>query len=499
MIFSDIRLRRPTAFFIPALAFFLMSCTAVLAQEEPRMAGDVPEYKHDESETYRQLNLFGDVFERVQTQYVDEVEEKELIENAINGMLTALDPHSSYLNEDSYKEMQIDTRGEFGGLGIEVTMENGFVKVVSPIDDTPAYRAGVEAGDYITHLDGKPILGMTLSEAVDQMRGRVGTEIEITVRREGEPEALEFKIVRDVIRIRSVRSKTLEDSIGYLRITQFNQNTASGMKDTFKSIRSELGDKLIGFVLDLRNNPGGLLDQAIAVSDLFLDQGEIVSTRGRNEQDTKRDHATRGDMADGLPVIVLINGGSASASEIVAGALQDHRRAIVLGTPSFGKGSVQTVIPLPGHGAMRLTTARYYTPSGRSIQAKGIEPDILVEPAKIESFKVSRMRESDLRGALDSEDVPDEIKDVLKEQQKALKDQEPQKNNIDNGNEDDANAKNEDEDDPLARDYQLLRAVDLIRGVSMYGMAPHLSAQSTDAEQKGADGKDENTVIEIQD
>lgn len=398
----------------------------------------------DNSDTYVQLNLFGDIFEQVRAQYVEEVEDKELIENAINGMLTSLDPHSAYLNEDNFKDMQIQTKGEFGGLGIEVTMENGLVKVVSPIDDTPAFRAGIQAGDLITHLNEEPIMGLTLSEAVDKMRGKVGSKIDLTIRREGDAEPVDVTITRDIIKIRSVRHKTY-DNVGYIRITTFNQQTQPNLNKALKEIKKELGDKLIGYVIDLRNNPGGLLNQAISVSDTFLAKGEIVSTRGRHESDTKRDNATPGDASDGLPLVVLVNGGSASASEIVAGALQDHRRAIVMGTKSFGKGSVQTVIAIPGHGAMRLTTARYYTPSGRSIQAKGITPDIIVQQAKIEDIldEAKRIKESDLRGALDSK------------KKKKKKQNEKDKSNT-------------GEDDVPVEDYQLSRAIDLLSGLSLY-------------------------------
>jgi carboxyl-terminal processing protease len=432
---------------IITLAIIAIISLPACAQDN-RTAGEQPKY--DNSETYRQLNLFGDVFERVRAQYVEPVEDKELIENAINGMLTSLDPHSSYLDEDSFEEMQVQTEGKFGGLGIEVTMENGFVKVVSPIDDTPAYRAGVKAGDYITHIDGEQVMGMTLSEAVDKMRGTVGSPIEITVRREGEKEALTFNIVRDIIRIQSVRSRIYDDSIGYIRITTFNQNTYDGLEEAVNEIKDKLGNRTLGYILDLRNNPGGLLEQAVAVSDAFLEKGEIVSTRGRNERDTKRDNATPGDMAEGLPIVVMINGGSASGSEIVAGALQDHRRALLLGTKSFGKGSVQTVIPLMGHGAMRLTTARYYTPSGRSIQAEGIAPDIKVELAKIEQLKDKRPCESDLRGALDNDNG-----------EEADKENEPGENLP---KPEDEMAKKSEE----LKDYQLLRAIDLLRGISLY-------------------------------
>jgi len=439
------------AFSSVAMIAMTMGTSPAKAEEE-RMAGTKPEVEiKDSSETYRQLNLFGDVFERVREQYVDEMTDEDLIETAINGMLVSLDPHSAYLDEDDFEEMQVQTRGEFGGLGIEVTMENGVVKVVSPIDDTPAYRAGMQSGDYITHLDDEPIMGLKLSEAVDKMRGKIGTDIKLTVRRADVAEPLEITITRDIIKITSVRHKVIDDTVGYVRITTFNQNTDNGLKKSITEIKEKVGeDNLEGIVLDLRNNPGGLLDQAIAVSDAFLEKGEIVSTRGRHDYDTKRDNAGSGDITDGLPVVILINSGSASASEIVAGALQDHRRAIVLGTQSFGKGSVQTVIPLPGHGAMRLTTARYYTPSGRSIQAKGIEPDIIVEPAKIEQIDVRRTRESDLRGALENPDGNDAAND-----------------NDEDGKEDDPAQKENIAREDL-EDYQLSRALDLIRGVSLY-------------------------------
>jgi len=441
--------------------------------------------KQDASDTYKQLNLFGDVFERVRAQYVEEVPDKKLIENAINGMLTSLDPHSSYLNEDEFGDMQIQTKGEFGGLGIEVTMENGLIKVVSPIDDTPAYRAGVKAGDYITHLDGEQVIGLNLNEAVDKMRGKVGTDIKITIRREETPEPIELTVTRDIIKIRSVKHEILSNNVGYLRVTQFNQNTDNGVRDAVKDIKKKLGDDLIGYVIDLRNNPGGLLDQAIAVSDDFLEKGEIVSTRGRYEEDTKRDNATPGDIADNLPIVVLINGGSASAAEIVSGALQDHKRAIVLGTKSFGKGSVQTVIPLPGNGAMRLTTARYYTPSGRSIQAKGIEPDLVVEQAKIEAIAVKGgYSESDLRGALKNPDVEKTKIKLPEENFPAPADKDAAKPATPDASKDeDKKDEKSEADKKLEEDYQLSRAVDLIRGLSIYsGTAP--------AEPKAASGSD---------
>ena len=437
----------------------LLAFNPALAQDEKpaeKAAGTPAAQENSYSETYKQLNLFGDVFERTRSQYVEEVEDKTLVENAINGMLSSLDPHSGYLNEESFNEMRVNTKGEFGGLGIEVTMENGFVKVVSPIDDTPAFRAGVLAGDYIVEIDGETVMGMALSDAVDKMRGKVGSEIKLVIRRESEPEPIELTLTRDIIKIQSVRFHT-EGNAGYIRITTFNQNTQPGLDKAIEEIKKELGTKLIGYVLDLRNNPGGLLDQAISVSDTFLDHGEIVSTRGRHESDTKRDNATSGDAADGLPMVVLINGGSASASEIVSGALQDHKRAILLGTKSFGKGSVQTVIPLPGHGAMRLTTARYYTPSGRSIQATGIEPDILVEPAKIEALKITGISESDLRGALAN---PDKEKEDASEKDKPK--EEPKKPEAK------TKTPGEDPKDETVQDYQLMRAIDLLNGLSLY-------------------------------
>jgi carboxyl-terminal processing protease len=395
------------------------------------------------SETYKQLQLFGDVFERVRADYVEEVSDKQLVEAAIRGMLSNLDPHSSYLSKDNFQEMQVQTKGEFGGLGIEVTMENGLVKVVSPIDDTPAARAGIQAGDLIIGLNGEPVMGLTLSEAVDKMRGKVGSDIELTVRR-GNQEPFEVTITRDKITIESVRSETF-GNVGYIRVTTFNEQTQPGLEDAIATVEEKLGDDLDGFVLDLRNNPGGLLEQAISVSDSFLGQGEIVSTRGRDPDDSKRYNAEAGALVEDAPIVVLINGGSASASEIVAGALQDHDRAVVLGTKSFGKGSVQTIIPMPGHGAMRLTTARYYTPSGRSIQAKGIEPDLRVRQANVELVENGdARREQDLRGALDQsgEGAPDADGgrgEISEEQAKKLR-----------------------------QDYQLSRAVDLLRGLTLF-------------------------------
>lgn len=410
--------------------------------------------KKNDDETYRLLALFGDVFERIRAEYVEAPNQEEMIEAAINGMLTSLDPHSSYLNAKGYKEMQVNTRGEFGGLGIQVTMENGFVKVISPIDDTPAFRAGVAAGDIITHLDGESVQGMALNEAVEKMRGKVGSDIRLTIAREGR-EPFDISITRSVIKITSVRSRA-EGKVAYVRITSFNEQTDVGLKRAIEKLREEIGKDMQGVVLDLRNNPGGLLDQAVAVSDAFLNRGEIVSTRSRKPEDTQRFNAREGDLAEGLPVVVLINGGSASASEIVAGALQDHHRAVILGTKSFGKGSVQTIMPMPGNGALRLTTARYYTPSGRSIQAKGVEPDILVNPAKVEEVVSTRpgRSEADLRGALDTEG-----KDKAKDKETAKPEDGPA----------DPDAVKDDEkaDAKAPQDYQLTRALDLIRGLSI--------------------------------
>ncbi|KHQ53552.1 Carboxyl-terminal protease family protein [Mameliella alba] len=406
---------------------------------------------------YEQLDLFGDIFERIRAQYVEEVDEKDLIEAAINGMLTSLDPHSSYLAPDDAADMRVQTRGEFGGLGIEVTQEDGFVKVVSPIDGTPAMEAGIEAGDFITHVDGESVLGLTLDEAVDMMRGPVGSEIVITVVREGVDEPFDVSIIRDTIKLTAVRSRTEGETV-VLRITTFNDQTFPNLADGIAKQVEEAGgiDKVNGFVVDLRNNPGGLLNQAIMVADAFLDKGEIVSTRGRDPADGDRYNAQPGDLAEGKPLVVLINGGSASASEIVAGALQDHRRAIVVGTKSFGKGSVQTVMPLRGNGAMRLTTSRYYTPSGRSIQALGVSPDIVVaqprrdpnaEPAEEPAANPFTRSEADLRGRLDNDSLtPEEIEQIELDRAKA-----------------EAAARLREED------YQLAYAIDILKGLSALG------------------------------
>jgi carboxyl-terminal processing protease len=423
-------------------------------------AGTPPAAKSN-SDTYRQLNLFAEVFERVRSDYVEEVSDETLVETAINGMLSSLDPHSSYLNAKNYKDMQVQTRGEFGGLGIEVTMENGLVKVVSPIDDTPAAKAGIKPNDFITHLDGEPVAGLSLPEAVEKMRGPINSNIKLTIRREGK-DPFDVTLTRAVVKIQSVKSHLEGDNIGYIRITSFNEQTDSGLQSAVKSLKEKAGNKLVGYVLDLRNNPGGLLDQAIAVSDAFLERGEIVSTRGRRSDDAQRFNARPGDITNGLPVVVLINGGSASASEIVAGALQDHHRAVLLGTKSFGKGSVQTIIPLPGHGAMRLTTARYYTPSGRSIQAKGIEPDILVEPAKIEKVAQGTIRhEADLRGALKNTDKAPATAGATDAAPANVPPGTTPASPADSGSV-----------DPLvlgtAEDYQLARALDMLRGVALF-------------------------------
>jgi len=354
------------------------------------------------AETYRLLNLFGDVFERVRAEYVEPVQDRDLVENAINGMLTGLDPHSGYLNPRNFRDMQVQTRGEFGGLGIEVTQENGYIKVISPIDDTPAARAGIRPGDLIVNLNGTSTQGLTLQEAVEQMRGERGSAIRLTIRREGERNPIELSITRDVIRPQVVRFRMEGNDVGYVRLSSFNEQTDTAMRRAVQTIRSQGGTNLRGIVLDLRNNPGGLLDQAVQVSDDLLEQGEIVSTRARRAEDAQRWNARAGDITGGVPIVVLVNSGSASASEIVAGALQDHRRAIVLGTRSFGKGSVQTVMPLGPNGAIRLTTARYYTPSGRSIQNTGIEPDIEVRASRDDNAR-QREREADLRRSLRNE------------------------------------------------------------------------------------------------
>ena len=388
----------------------------------------------NEISEYDYLKFLGESIEKIKTDYVEHVENKEIVESAINGILSSLDPHSSFLNAKNLEDMKIQTKGVFGGLGIEVTMENGFVKVISPIDDTPAYKAGIKAGDYITHLNKKSVIGLTLDEAVGKMRGPIGSKLKVTIGRTN-MEPFDITIKRDVIKITSVRSR-IEKDVGYVRITTFSEQTNKSTKEAIKKLKKN--KNLKGFVLDLRNNPGGLLEQAVYVSDLFLEKGEIVSTRGRDSENPETYKAKPGDVINGLPLVVLINGGSASASEIVAGALQDHKRAIILGTQSFGKGSVQTIIPVNPYGALRMTTARYFTPSGRSIQKKGISPDIVVDEAKLEKVKKRNgNRESDLRGALDNPN------------------QEMENNGTNNEKE-------------STNDFQLSRALDLVRGISLY-------------------------------
>ena len=396
--------------------------------------------KDDDANTYELLNLFGEVMERAKLNYVEEVSDKKLIESAINGMLTSLDPHSSYLDADSFNYMSEQTKGKFGGLGIEVTMDNGLVKVVSPIDDTPAAKAGIKAGDYITNINGETVVGMSLNDAVSKMRGKVGEKVKLSIRRVNS-KPIELTIKRQEIKIQSVKNEIKEDSIVYIRISSFTEDVDKSVSEAITKAKKKLKNKLLGIVIDVRNNPGGLLDQAVDVSDLFLEKGEIVSTRSRNEADTVKYMANEGDIAKGLPIVVIINEGSASASEILAGALQDHHRAIILGEKSFGKGSVQTVIPLRDYGAMRLTTARYYTPSGRSIQAKGIEPDVEVKPAKIEELEsyTLNISEADLNNALKND------------------------RDIDAGNE----KKNGKSKEDLA-DYQLVRALDLVKALALY-------------------------------
>jgi carboxyl-terminal processing protease len=371
----------------------------------PRIALDGARAQATAADTYRQLSLFGDVFERVRADYVEKPDDSKLIESAINGMLAGLDPHSSYMDSKSFRDLQVQTRGEFGGLGIEVTMEDGLIKVVAPIDDTPAAKAGIMANDIITHLDEVPVQGLTLNQAVDKMRGPENSKINLKIMRKGQDKPIEVSITRARIQVRSVRSRLEGDDVGFIRVTQFNEQTTDGLKKAITDLSTQ-GDKLKGFIVDLRNNPGGLLDEAISVSNAFLEKGEIVSTRGRTAEETQRFNARAGDLAKGKPLIVLINGGSASASEIVAGALQDHRRATLIGTRSFGKGSVQTIIPLgSSNGALRLTTARYFTPSGRSIQATGISPDIEVLQEVPEELKArtDTSGEASLRGHLKAE------------------------------------------------------------------------------------------------
>lgn len=423
-------MRKNKILFISLFAGLLMTVSDVHAAKKTE----------ENVDTYELLNLFGEVMERTKLSYVEEISDKKLIESAINGMLSSLDPHSGYLDAESFNYMSEQTKGKFGGLGIEVTMENGLVKVVSPIDDTPAAKVGMKAGDYITNIDGETVVGMTLNEAVSKLRGKIGTKVKLSVRR-ANSKPLEFTITRQEIKIQSVKSEIKEDAICYVRISSFTEDIDKAINEAVNKAKKQLKNDFLGIVIDVRNNPGGLLDQAVAVSDLFLEKGEIVSTRSRNEADTVKFMANEGDIAKDLPIVVIINEGSASASEILAGALQDHHRAIILGEKSFGKGSVQTVIPLRDYGAMRITTARYYTPSGRSIQAKGIEPDIEVKPSEIkelESYALN-ISEADLNNAL--------------------------KNDSEEANSSKKKTKKSKED--LA-DYQLTRALDLVKALALY-------------------------------
>jgi carboxyl-terminal processing protease len=431
---------------IITLIISLVNCNACYAASKTQSENNTQAEQFD-SHTLKLLDLFGDVFDKIKKDYVTPTSDKELIEHAINGMLTSLDPHSGYLDEKSFKEMREQTKGEFGGLGIEVTMDNGIIKVISPIDDTPAFKAGIKASDYIISINDEPIMGMSLSDAVKKMRGKAGTKVKLTVIREGKSEPMELTLTREIIKVNSVKSHQ-EDNIGYIRINSFiSENTAEDTKAAINNLKKQMGNKFKGLILDLRNNPGGLLEQAIAVSDLFINEGEIVSTRGRTKDNIVRYNADKGDILPNIPMVVLVNGGSASASEIVAGALQDHKRAIILGTKSFGKGSVQTIIPIAQSSAIRLTTARYYTPAGRSIQAEGIVPDITVEQAKIEFAKTSESKriysEANLKGHLpkDKKELSNKSKAVLM---------------------------NKLDEDLYKEDYQLARSVDLLKALTVF-------------------------------
>ena len=417
--------------------------------------------KPEEISTYELLNLFGEVMERTKMSYVEEVSDKQLIEAAINGMLTSLDPHSSYLNVDDYKYMTEQTKGKFGGLGIQITSDSGLIKVISPIDDTPAAKAGIKAGDYITEVDGETVIGQTLNDVVNKLRGKVGSKVKVTIKRANK-KPFTVTLRRAEIKVDSVKSEIKDEDILYIRIPSFNEDLSKNVEKAVKNAQKKLKNKLAGIVIDVRNNPGGLLDQAIGVSDLFLEQGEIVSTRSRNVEDTVKFSATSGDIAKGLPIVVIINEGSASASEILAGALQDHHRAVVIGEKSFGKGSVQTVVQLPNGAGMRLTTARYYTPSGRSIQAKGIEPDIVVKQSKVEEIEDNgwNISEADLKGALKNEQA---------DNKKANK-----KSKISEAD---------------AKDYQLIRAMDLVKALYLYGQNDNLNVQTKQTEKTAGKGK----------
>ena len=425
--------------------------------------------EEDQINTYELLNIFGEVMERTKATYVEDVSDKKLIESAINGMLTALDPHSSYLNAEDFKYMNEQTKGKFGGLGIEITMENSVVKVISPIDDTPAAKAGIKAGDYITDIDDETVIGLSLNEVVSKLRGKIGTKVKVSIRR-ANTKPFDVTLKRDEIKIQSVKSEIKNDDILYVRISSFNEDIDEDITKAVKDAQKNLKNKLAGLVIDVRNNPGGLLDQAVKVSDLFLEQGEIVSTRSRNDEDTIKFSATPGDIANNLPIVVMINEGSASASEILSGALQDHHRAVILGEKSFGKGSVQTVIPLRNNAAMRITTARYYTPSGRSIQAKGIEPDLVVKPAKLEEFDNDdyNISEANLKGALKNEQISEKDKKKASSQKNDKK----------------ADEKNDD-----MKDYQLVRALDLVKALYLYGQNDNNIVAKERESQKIADAK----------
>lgn len=424
-----------------ACLIFSNSCLAEKPQKEKTIKDD----------PYLLLELFGSAFQSIRTDYVDETSDRELIEAAINGMLTSLDPHSGFLNDESFNDMQVQTKGEFGGLGIEVTMENGFVRVVSPIDDTPAFKAGIQPGDLITHIDGTAVMGMSLTDSVDKMRGKPKSKITLTIRRKNE-EPFDVTLTRDIIKIESVKYKAEKD-IGYIRIITFSDTTTDHVKKAIKETTKQIGkNKIKGFILDLRNNPGGLLEQAVGVTDAFLNEGEIVSTRSRIPEETMRLSATKGDLTNGLPIVVIINEGSASASEIVAGALQDHKRAVLVGTPSFGKGSVQSVKPIPGYGAIKLTTARYYTPSGRSIQAKGITPDVIIPRAEIKELPIIEgYSESNLPKALGQQEG-EKNKDSIKKETSSEK----------------SPSENKTDDIKEKPDYQLDRAMDILTSIAIY-------------------------------
>ena len=419
--------------------------------------------QEEQVNTYELLNIFGEVLERAKLMYVEDVTDKKLIEASLNGMLSSLDPHSSYLNEEDYKYMNEQTQGKFGGLGIEITMENGVVKIISPIDDTPASKAGIKAGDYITDIDGETVIGLTLNEVVSKLRGKIGTKVKITISRENQ-KPFTVTLKRDEIKIQAVKNDIKNDDVLYVRISSFNEDIDKDITKAVENAQKKLKNKLAGIVIDVRNNPGGLLDQAVKVSDLFLEQGEIVSTRSRNEEDTIKYSATQGDIANGLPIVVMINEGSASAAEILAGALQDHHRAVILGQKSFGKGSVQTILPLRNNGAMRITTARYYTPSGRSIQAKGIEPDVPVKLAKIEEIDTSdwNLSEANLKGALKNEQATEKAKT--------------------------SSEKSEDED-KTKKDYQLVRALDLVKALYLYSQNDNRLISREATEDKEEDKK----------